>query len=157
MGRRPARRLLRFRSVCENYERSIPAGEHVGDLVLRGILYRQEHTAKAILRELDPILADFDARRIGGVQDAVASANRGLGVLADMEHRPRLRLPGDRSSLTWKSRQRGARALAQGCYAGLRNVVAHDDPDWSEQEALEALACLSVLARWIDEAEVETG
>jgi Protein of unknown function (Hypoth_ymh) len=30
--------------------------------------------------------------------------------------RPRLRFPGDRSTKTWQSRQRGARSLAQGCY-----------------------------------------
>ena len=30
--------------------------------------------------------------------------------------RPRFRFPGDRSTKTWQSRQRGARSLAQGCY-----------------------------------------
>ena len=70
--------------------------------------------------------------------------------------RPRLRFPGDRNAKTWQSRQRGARSLAQGCYGGIRNVVAHEHaPDWPPQLALEYLACLSVLARWINEAEVE--
>jgi hypothetical protein len=70
--------------------------------------------------------------------------------------RPRLRFPGDRNAKTWQSRQRGARSLAQGCYAGIRNIVAHEHaPDWPQQLALEYLACLSVLARWISEAEVE--
>jgi uncharacterized protein (TIGR02391 family) len=70
--------------------------------------------------------------------------------------RPRLRFPGDRNTKTWHSRQRGARAMAQGCYGGIRNVVAHQHaPDWPQQLALEYLACLSVLARWINEAEVE--
>ncbi len=45
--------------------------------------------------------------------------------------RPRLRLPGDRSTKTWQSRQRAAGSLAQGCYGGIRNVVAHHhDLDW---------------------------
>jgi uncharacterized protein (TIGR02391 family) len=71
--------------------------------------------------------------------------------------RPRLRFPGDRNVKTWQSRQRGARAMAQGCYGGIRNIVAHEHaPDWPQQLALEYLACLSVLARWINEAEVET-
>lgn len=70
--------------------------------------------------------------------------------------RPRLRFPSDRNTKTWQSRQRGARSLAQGCYGGIRNIVAHEHaPDWPQQLALEYLACLSVLARWIDEAEVE--
>jgi len=71
-------------------------------------------------------------------------------------NKPRLRLPGDRSTDTWQSRQRGAKFFAMGCYAGIRNPAAHEhDPDWGEQVALEYLAALSVLARWIDEAEVE--
>jgi uncharacterized protein (TIGR02391 family) len=70
--------------------------------------------------------------------------------------RPRLRFPGDRTTKTWQSRQRGARSLAQGCYGGIRNIVAHEHaPGWPQQLALEYLACLSVLARWINEAEVE--
>ena len=70
--------------------------------------------------------------------------------------RPRLRFPGNRNAKTWQSRQRGARSLAQGCYGGIRNVVAHENaPDWPQQLALEYLACLSVLARWINEAEVQ--
>jgi uncharacterized protein Ymh len=72
--------------------------------------------------------------------------------------RPRLRFPGDRNAKTWQSRQRGARSLAQGCYGGIRNIVAHEHaPDWPPQLALEYLACLSVLARWISDAEVERG
>ena len=47
--------------------------------------------------------------------------------------------------------------FAQGCYAGLRNVAAHEHvPDWPEQRALQALASLSVLAGWIDECNVVT-
>jgi hypothetical protein len=43
-----------------------------------------------------------------------------------------------------------------GGYGGIRNIAAHEHaPDWPQQLALEYLACLSVLARWINEAEVE--
>ncbi len=42
------------------------------------------------------------------------------------------------------------------CYQGIRNPAAHEhDVDWDEQTALEYLAALSVLARWIDKARVE--
>jgi hypothetical protein len=70
---------------------------------------------------------------------------------------PRLRMPGDRTTPTWRSRQNGVRSFAAGCYAGIRNLATHEHgPDWPEQIALEYLAALSVLARWIDECEVET-
>jgi hypothetical protein len=68
---------------------------------------------------------------------------------------PRLRFPGKASTPTWASRSRGARFFAQGCYAGIRNVAAHEHRvDWSDDVALEYLAAFSILARWIDECEV---
>ncbi|MEU6825572.1 TIGR02391 family protein [Streptomyces atriruber] len=71
--------------------------------------------------------------------------------------KPRLRFPGDRGTPTWRARQDGAKYLAAGVFLAIRNVAAHDDEvAWSEQEALEQLATLSVLARWITECTVES-
>lgn len=68
----------------------------------------------------------------------------------------RLRRRTPDGSDTYKSVQRGAMALAEGIYAGIRNPLNHEDPkDIDEQTGLEYLAALSVLARWIDDAEVE--
>jgi uncharacterized protein (TIGR02391 family) len=71
---------------------------------------------------------------------------------------PRLRLRDDEGSDTFKSAHRGAMALAEGLFAGIRNVVSHTvaetEPD--EQHALEQLAAVSVLARWVHDARVET-
>ena len=70
--------------------------------------------------------------------------------------RPRLRrMPSD-GSRTYESMQRGAMALAEGIYRGIRNPLNHENPeDVPEQIALEYLAAMSVLARWVDEANVE--
>lgn len=68
----------------------------------------------------------------------------------------RLRRMKDDGSDTYKSVQRGAMAFAEGVFAGIRNPLAHEaDQELSEQEALEYLAALSVLARWVDGANVE--
>jgi hypothetical protein len=70
--------------------------------------------------------------------------------------KPRLRFPGDRSTPTWRARQDGAKYLGAGFFLAIRNVAAHEDAvSWSEQEALEQLSTLSVLARWITECAVE--
>jgi len=69
----------------------------------------------------------------------------------------RLHLPGDKAGRTWKSRQEGLHLLAQGAFAGIRNVATHTGDEWTEQVALEHLAILSVVARWADETEVITG
>lgn len=70
---------------------------------------------------------------------------------------PRLRFPGDdRTSLAWRSRQNGGKDLGAGCFEGIRNLAAHEDGlDLTEQVALEQLAAFSLLARWIEECEVE--
>lgn len=67
---------------------------------------------------------------------------------------PRLHFPGESSSDTWRSRQRGLQLLAQGIYAGIRNVATHEQEDWTEHQALEYLATFSVMARWSDETEL---
>lgn len=70
--------------------------------------------------------------------------------------KPRLRRMANDGSDTYKSVQRGAMALAEGIYAGIRNPFNHEDPkDIDEQVALEYLAALSVLARWVDASTVE--
>lgn len=51
--------------------------------------------------------------------------------------------------------QAGVLGFAVGCFQAIRNPATHqDDPDWSHQLALEYLAAISVLARWIDKAAI---
>lgn len=70
--------------------------------------------------------------------------------------KPRLRMPGDRHSQTWKTQQLGAMSFGIGCFQAIRNIVAHEaDLEWNEIEALEFLAAFSILARWIDECELD--
>ncbi len=70
--------------------------------------------------------------------------------------RSRLRRMTDDGSDTYRSVQRGAMAFAEGVFAGIRNPLSHEaDQELSEQEALEYLAALSVLARWVDGSSVE--
>ncbi|MFI6941978.1 TIGR02391 family protein [Streptomyces sp. NPDC050418] len=71
---------------------------------------------------------------------------------------PRLRLMPNDGSDTFKSLQRGAAAFAEGCFAGIRNPNSHEDglPELAENVALEQLAAFSVLARWVDTADLAT-
>lgn len=68
----------------------------------------------------------------------------------------RLRLMRDDQSKTYKSVHRGAQCYAEGFYAAIRNPISHTLGDLTEEEALEQLAALSLLARWVDTAEIET-
>jgi hypothetical protein len=70
---------------------------------------------------------------------------------------PRLRLGVDDGSDTFRSRHEGAASFARGVYSAIRNPIAHEiDQELEENEALEQLAAFSILARWIDQAEVST-
>ena len=69
---------------------------------------------------------------------------------------PRLRFPDigpAEEPKRWTSAHEGAQRFGMGCAQGIRNPQAHPSEDITEQEALEQLAALSVLARWVDECK----
>ncbi len=75
--------------------------------------------------------------------------------------KPRLRFPyikeeakNGMKAREWTSAHEGAMFFGRGSFLGIRNLQAHGTSKLSEQEALEFLAALSVLARWVDKAEV---
>jgi len=68
---------------------------------------------------------------------------------------PRLRPAGDDGHKTAMSVRRGVMALAEGCYAALRNPPSHDvTPELPEVEALEQLAAFSLVARLVEGSQV---
>lgn len=71
--------------------------------------------------------------------------------------KPRLRPHGDDGGRTAKSLRRGIAALAEGCFAAIRNPASHDElAELGQQEAVEQLAVISVLARLVDASSVDT-
>lgn len=66
----------------------------------------------------------------------------------------RLHFQGDLTDKNWQSRQQGLHLIAQGAFAGIRNIAVHDPESWAEQVALEHLAVLSVVARWADQTVI---
>lgn len=70
---------------------------------------------------------------------------------------PRLRFvdAGRVGSDDWKATHEGVGAFARGCMLRIRNIYTHNRGGGTHQEDLEALAALSLLARWIDDAELE--
>jgi hypothetical protein len=71
---------------------------------------------------------------------------------------PRLRLMKDDGGKTYQNLHRGARAFADGLYTAIRNPGMHTPPPsdgGEEQLALERLAAFSLLARWVDQSDVE--
>jgi hypothetical protein len=118
--------------------------------------WESEHYAEAVVQAWKAINAHLQTivSRRDVSDDALINATLAPG--APKPGQPKLQLPGDRSSPTWISRQRGLHMLGQACSAGIRNVLAHEhDLDLPDQIALEYIATLSVLSRWIGEAKLE--
>lgn len=96
--------------------------------------------------------------KVGG---AVGSGAKLLGDLFTLDPpkpgEPRLRFPDvdPRQAQRWGSAHGGARDFGQGCMEAIRNWAAHTLDEADEQIALEYLAALSVLARWVEAAAVE--
>jgi hypothetical protein len=70
--------------------------------------------------------------------------------------RPRLRWPGDPRDLTVRAMNDGLRGYAPGVFMAIRNPATHSIGGLEAQAALEQLAALSVLMRWIDGCAVVT-
>ncbi|MFH5231446.1 TIGR02391 family protein [Antrihabitans spumae] len=69
--------------------------------------------------------------------------------------KPRLRFSAVVDEKTRESLRRGVLEFGSGCFAAIRNPIGHlpnAEVDLNEQTALERLAALSLLARWIDDA-----
>ncbi len=81
--------------------------------------------------------------------------NEAFSMSEPQEGAPRLRLMGNDGSKTYENLHRGARAFAEGLYAAIRNPGMHVPHDGGEEQlALEQLAAFSLLARWVDQADV---
>lgn len=94
-----------------------------------------------------------------GTRDLAETALFQMAFSADppAPGKPRLRLPEDDDGKTAKSVRRGIMAFAEGCFAAIRNPSSHDVQDeLPEHEAIEQLAAFSVLARWVERADLTT-
>jgi hypothetical protein len=144
-------------------------------------LERQTDIIRQICNDVRPGLGDFEVNWTGYAK-AQAAARTAIGLLtdrkavdADLQQRigrsalsddqlvtyafgsdaskqPRLHLPGDPETDTWKSRQQGLGHLGRAIVAGVRNPVAHDaSHSVCFAVAVEQLAVLSLFAHWVDE------
>ena len=63
--------------------------------------------------------------------------------------------PRHRSRKSASGIQAAVNNFAVSCYPGMRSTAHEHEIDSYEQTALDCLAALSVLARWIEKASVE--
>ncbi|RIR86658.1 hypothetical protein D2E66_03260 [Mycobacteroides abscessus] len=117
-------------------------------------LWRDEHYSAAVQRAatfLNAHVQDLTGRRDVSDRDLMAQvfSNDPPG-----EGKPRLRWPGNDTDLTVKAMRTGLLQFGQGCFAAIRNPATHGTTEMAAQVALEQLAVLSTLARWIDQCQL---
>lgn len=108
--------------------------------------------AKAVNSLLQNKLGRRDVSEVKLVQEAFSERDPGPG-------KPRLRFPAIADDQTRESMREGAMSFGVGCFKAIRHPLGHrpdEELEMSEQEALERLAALSLLARWLDDATIVT-
>ena len=125
-------------------------------------LFDDGHYSQAILAAAQNLEVRW--RKLLGVSDGSLSdlATRSFSADDPNPGRPKLRFPeagSDTKSDGWKNAHLGAMKYAEGCAMRIRNLNLHH-PENGEPEpglTIETLSALSVLARWVTTAEVQTG
>jgi hypothetical protein len=116
--------------------------------------WESDHFVDAVQRAataLSGVVKDRTGRYELGDNDLMSQA---FSLAPPQEGKPRLRWPGNDSDLTVRAMRQGILNMAQGVYSAIRNPAAHTTNELPKQEALEQLATLSVLARWIEGCEI---
>lgn len=103
--------------------------------------------AEALIAHVKVVLGRMDLQDTALWQQAFSSSAPEAG-------KARLRWPGNDDDLTVKSMRDGLRQFAPGVQMTIRNPATHEAEEPGVQTALEQLAVLSLLARWVDACDV---
>ena len=124
-------------------------------------LFNDGHYSQAILAASQNLEVQW--RKLLGVSDGSLSELATWSFSPDdpKQGRPRLRFPEaelDAKSSSWRNAHLGAMKYAEGCAMRIRNLNLHHPENGVPEPGLtiETLSALSVLARWVTDADVQT-
>ena len=119
-------------------------------------LWGDKHYRQAVTAGAEALIAQVKART--GRYDASDTAlwTEAFSDKPPAPNKPRLRWPGDPvTDKAVKNMNHGLRLFAPGVQMLVRNEAPHSTEAWTEQEALERLATLSLLAGWVAACALE--
>jgi hypothetical protein len=119
-------------------------------------LWVDGHFRQAISAAAETFIAQVKART--GRYDLAETSlwQQAFSDKAPEPGKPRLRWPGDpAANQDVKNMNDGLRFFAPGVQMLIRNPATHSIDEMPEQDALERLAVLSLLARWVEQCQVE--
>ena len=125
-------------------------------------LFDDGHRRQAIIAAAQNL--EMQWRELLGVATPTLTqlAQESFSANAPTPGHPRLRflaVGADTNSEAWRNAHLGAMAYAKGCAMRIRNLNLHhpEEAEPGPGETVETLSALSVLARWVTEAERHTG
>lgn len=119
-------------------------------------LWLDKHFRQAVSAAAESLIAQVKARTGRNDVSETALWQETFSNDAPRAGKPRLRWPGDPKDQNVKSMNDGLRQFSPGVQMTIRNPAAHGTVEMSEQEALERLATLSLLAGWVEQCEVSS-
>lgn len=117
-------------------------------------LWRDGHYRESVTAAADALVAQL---KVMTKRNDVAETALWQETFSNQEPvpgKPRLRWPGHSSDRDVSTMNAGLRQFAPGVQMTIRNPSAHGTVDLDKQAALERLAVLSLLARFIDKCEL---
>lgn len=133
---------------------ALPSSPHPWVLAASAAFWNQrvfrtavEEAARAIEMQMKAKLNVRDGTGVVLVTDDFSAKDRAIG-------KSRLRFAEfQQGTAGWTNAHEGAMSFGRGCMVRIRNLYTHGhEPD--EVEAFEAVVALSLLARWVDSANV---
>ena len=126
-----------------------------------GSLFDDGHLRQAIIAAAQNLEKRWRERLGVATPNLTQLAQESFSANAPTAKHPRLRYPAvgaDPNSPAWKDAHIGAMEYTKGCSMRIRNLNVHHPEDYEPGvgETVEILSALSVLARWIADAEVQT-
>lgn len=119
-----------------------------------GPLWSDRHYRQAVNAAAESLIAQVKARTGRNDIPETSLWQEAFSSKPPSQGKPRLRWPGDQTDRSVISMNEGLRHFAPGTQLTIRNPSAHGTDTMLEQDGLERLAVLSLLARWVAECEL---
>lgn len=117
-------------------------------------LWRDGHFREAVAGASESVVAMVKTRTKRNDVFATSLWRETFSDKPPQPGKPRLRWPGDPADQDVSTMNSGLLAFAPGVQMTIRNSAAHGLGELDQQSALERLAALSLLARWVDECNL---
>jgi hypothetical protein len=117
-------------------------------------LWRDGYPLQAVKAAADAVTAQM--KTVTGRNDAPETSlwQQAFSENEPQLDKPRLRWPGEQNDKSVSNMNDGLRLFAPGVQMTIRNPAAHSGETMSEHDALERLATLSLLAKWLDQCDI---